>query len=305
MRKKILALALALLLILLAACGGSASAGGSMMSTEASAPEMSMPEAENMADASGGVSGTEAVTPSGGNVSADKIIYSADAGIETKEYDKTLEDVYALIEKYGGFLESSSVGGTSYYDRGGRRADFTIRVPSESFSEITGTLSELGNVTYCRSYSENVTTTYIDTEARLESYRIQEERLLAMLEKAEKLEDMLTIEAHLADVRYNIETYTTQLQYLDSQISYSTLNLSVEEVVTYTPDESVTQSFGSRMKAAFTGSIDGLVDMVQSLILFLLRSWYVIAILAVIIVVAVRAIRRRRRELEEKRNRSE
>ena len=302
MKKKYLSLALALMLIFsLAACGGSGSKSTAAAAPEFAAPESAMPESEFQYAADSGVSGAAGGTVSPVNTSADKIIYSADAGIETKEYDKCIDAVYALIDQYGGFLESSSIGGTSYYGRGGRSASFTIRIPSAQFAQVTGTLSDLGNVTYCRTYSQNVTTEYIDVQSRLDSYRIQEERLLAMLEKAEELEDMLTIEEHLAEVRYNIESYTTQLNYLDSQVSYSTLELSVDEVVEYSPDQSVTQSFGSRMHTAFTGGISSLVSFLQDLILFLLRSWYVLIVLAVILIVVIRRVRRELKKQEEKR----
>jgi len=312
MKKKILSLALSLILLLmLCACGGSSEEMKSSAATapadrapESSAPQMSMPEAEfeYMADSSTGISSANGAASQKNNISADKIIYSADAGIETKEYDKTIEAVYAMVEQYGGFLESSSIGGTSYGHNRGRHANFTMRIPSDKFSALTGQLSELGNVSYCNTYSENVTTEYIDVQSRLESYRIQEERLLAMLEKAELLEDMLTIEEHLAHVRYNIETYTSQMNYLDSQVSYSTIHLNVEEVVDYTPDTSVTRTFGDKMGSAFSDSLDNIVDLFQGLILMVLRSWYMLIALAVILIIVIRRVRKDIKKRNEKNN---
>lgn len=296
------ALSLALILTLLLALSG---CGASKNSTDISAPSAtSVPqyagesvwETVDMEDSGlSAVTGSDISTGSA-NVSQDKIIYSADAGIETKLYDECIDKVYELIEQYGGFLESSSVGGTSYNSHGGRYATFVARIPSDNFSELTNNLSALGNVSYCSTSSDNVTTQYIDVQSRLDSYRIQEERLLSMLEKAEILEDMLTIEAHLSEVRYNIESYTTQMNYLDSQVSYSTITLDVEEVVEFTPDMSVTQSFFSRMKTAFSGGISGLVSAVQGLILFVLYFWYLLAVVAVVVVLLVRRARKRHRE---------
>ena len=308
MKKKILSLALAIMLLaMLCACGGATEEA--MKSTTAvspmapsAAPEKApaMPEADfdYMAD-SGIASGSGSSAPAqNSTITADKIIYSAEAAIETKEYDKTIEAIGAMVNNYGGFMESSSIGGTGYGYNRGRTAYFTIRIPSDKFSALTGSLSQLGNVSYCNTYTENVTTQYIDVESRLESYRIQEERLLAMLEKAELLEDMLTIEDHLANVRYNIESYTTQLNYLDRQVSYSTVNLNVEEVVDYTPDQSVTRTFGDRMQGAFSDSLDSIVELFQGLILFLLRAWYLII---AIILIVVFLTRRARRELQKRR----
>lgn len=311
MKKKILSLALALVLIFaLTACGGAEEAARpSNKTAEATAPEssapqmmdMAMPEAEFEYSSDSGVSSTTGgSTGRAEAISAEKIIYSADAGIETKEYDKTIEAIYAMVDEYGGFLESSSISGTTRSSSRGRNADFVMRIPSERFNELTGRLSDLGNVSYCRTYSENVTTEYIDVESRLESYRIQEQRLLAMLEKATELEDMLTIEEHLADVRYHIESYTTQLNYLDSMVSYSTVTLSVEEVVDYTPDQSVTRTFGDKMGSAFSDSLDNIVDLFQGLILMLLRSWYLILAFAVVIVIVIRKVKKDLKKRNEK-----
>jgi hypothetical protein len=302
--KKTLSLALTALLILgLAACGGgsrSSAAGdyGYYESNDAVA-EMEMPAGTPAPSLANGSATPSDIAPGGEVIQADKIIYSASAGIETKDYDKTIDDVYAMIEDSGGFLESSSIGGTSYSSTRGRRAEFVLRVPSDKFAQLTESLSTLGNVTYCRTYTENVTPQYIDVEARLESYRIQEERLLAMLEKAERLEDMLTIEAHLADVRYNIETYTSQLKYLDRQVAYSTVTLSVEEVVEFSPDTSVNQSFLRRMGNAFSGSLSDVVALAQGLVLALLSGWYLIVIVVLIVLIVRRIVRHRRKKREE------
>ena len=293
-------LALILAIALLAGCGASGGATDNMASTEAASPEMSAPEAETQDTAEGGltISTGELGAPDGASIQ-DKIIYSAEARVETKDYDKAVEDVNALVAELGGYFESSSIGGASYSSRSGRWAEFVIRVPSAGFTELTERLPGLGSLVYCRSYSQNVTTEYIDVESRLESYRIQEERLLAMLEQATELEDMLVIEDHLADVRYNIESYTSRLNYLESQVSYSTITLSVEEVVEYSPDQSETQGFAARMKTAFSGGISGLVNLVQDFILFLLYSWYLIVIAAVVVVIVVRRIRKRRAEKKD------
>jgi len=304
--KRFLSFALiALLLLGLTACGGGSSSaaksdGYYYSASENGVAEMEMPAATAVPSVAGGAAtGSDIAELNGDVVQVDKIIYSADAGIETKNYDQTVEDVYAMVESSGGFLESSSIGGTSYSSTRGRRAEFVLRVPSSQFTALTESLSELGNVTYCRTYMENVTTQYIDVQARLDSYRIQEERLLVMLEKAERLEDMLTIEAHLADVRYNIETYTSQLKYLDRQVAYSTVTLSVEEVLEYTPDTSVHRSFLQRMGSAFSGSLSDIVLLAQGLVLGLLSGWYLIVLVILIVLIVRRVIRHRRKKKDE------
>ena len=86
----------------------------------------------------------------------EKIIYSADATVETTEFDKTLEELAALIKEYGGWVQSSSINGANYYSisRGSsynRSADYTIRIPSDKFQTVRGSLSTLRKRTSAHS----------------------------------------------------------------------------------------------------------------------------------------------------------
>lgn len=293
MKKKTLALALAMLLILLAACGGSALSADTPKDMDMIASEewATAPEYEGSV---GGVTGESVSQPAPQSMTQDKIIYSADAEIETKEYDKSIDDVYNMISDFDGFLQSSSLSGTEYNRSGARNALFTVRIPSERFNELTGSLSSLGNVAYCRTNAENVTTEYFDVQSRLESYRIQEERLLTMLESAETLEDMLTIEGYLSDIRYNIEYYTTYMTSLDNEISYSTITLRINEVIEYSPDLPLTKTFGQELSEALSGGITALVELVQGLILIVAYSWYLFLIVGIIIFLVIRRSRKQR-----------
>jgi predicted site-specific integrase-resolvase len=63
---------------------------------------------------------------------------------------------------------------------------------------MTEEISSLGNLTYGNMQAQNITSQFIDTQSRLNAYRIEESRLLSMLEKAETVADMITIETRLS-----------------------------------------------------------------------------------------------------------
>ncbi len=222
----------------------------------------------------------------------DKIIYNADTVIETKDYDTTIAGINGLVSTHNGFVESSSVNGVGYNSGGTRYADITIRVPSSSFTEITQNLSNFGNVIHLYTHAQNVTAEYIDIESRLNSYRTQEERLLSMLSSAENLEEMLILESHLVDVRYNIEYYTTNLNRLKNDVDYSTITISVHEVIEYSPENTPNSTFLDEMSEALKDSIDGIIYFAQGLILFVLSSWFGILIIAIIFIVVYKKIKK-------------
>ena len=234
-----------------------------MAPAEAPAAPMPMPEA-----AAGGIANTASTAAraeSKGQMQTEKIIYSAYAEVETTEYEKTVQSVSEMVERFGGFIESSSVSGANYYrtSRGLkslRSASFALRIPCEHFEELTNSLSELGNVPYCNTSSENVTAAYYDVEARKTAYEAQEKRLLEMLEIAESVEDLLAIQQQLSNVQYEIDSLQSRLTNYDRQVSYSTVNLTVSEVEEYTETPVITLTYGEKLAQRFKSSCENVGD---------------------------------------------
>ena len=299
--KKRIALLLALLMALSLCACGSSSKNQMASSTESAAYDSSpMEPAPNASRASGFAamdstasageygeydSGTE-----GGDVpdeNPEKIIYSADATVETTDFDKTLEELSALIKEYGGWVQSSSINGANYYSisRGSsynRSADYTIRIPSDKFQTVMGSLSTLGNVPYSYTYTENVSAQYYDVQSRLTAYKTQETRLLEMMEKAQTVEDTITIEEKLTELQYKIDSLQSSLNNWDRQVNYSTISLNVQEVGEYTEQQAVTISYGQRLLNAFTDSLKGVGRFFKNLLVFLVSALPTLVILAVL-----------------------
>lgn len=232
---------------------------------------------------------------------SEKIIYSADATLETTEFDAALEKIQALVKELGGFMESTSVSGNNYSsiargNTGGRYASFTIRVPSDKFSALTGSLSDIGNVPDCSTYMQNVTMEYYDVQSRLEAYKTQETRLLEMLAVAKSVEDMLAIQQQLTEVQYEIDSLTGQLRYYDHQVNYSTVTLYVTEVREYTPEPTITLTYWQRMTRGFSESLKGVGKFFQDLFLWFVTSlpWLVplAAVIAGVIVLIRRGVKK-------------
>ena len=307
--KKLCALTLAVLMLFsLCACGSSA-ARGQNSSYAVAAPkedyatydsadydlEMEAPMAAEEA-AYGGFSANAtaapaeagsapSAAPSAGDIAVEKIIYSANATVETTAFDETIEKLDALIASYGGFVESSSISGNNYYSssRGyssTRSADYRIRIPSRDFATLMNSLSTLGNVPYSNTYTENITSQYYDVQARLNAYRTQEQSLLE-------------IQDYLTDVRYHIESLQSSLTNWDRQVSYSTISLTIAEVQEYTPEARL--SFGQRLVSAFSRGLKGIGEFFSNLLLWLLEALPALVVLAVVVFLIVLLVRRIRR----------
>ena len=202
------------------------------------------------------------------SVTEQKIIKTVDVTAETEDMDTLLASIAEKVAELGGYMERQEVyNGSAYSSRRNRNADMTIRIPVEKLNGFMDQVAGLSNVVNKTESIDDVTLTYVATESRVKALETEEERLLELLAKAESMSDLLEIESRLTEVRYELESYTTQLLVLQNKVSYSTVNLYVSEVVEYTPvaEETVWQ----RISGGFVDSLEGIWNGVVEIFVFL------------------------------------
>lgn len=314
-RNRLLALLLAALMVAaaLTACGASSKASYDSAATTESiqngavAGDMSMDmgTTESAPEESGATTGdtgdtVDAAQPDT-DLSEQKIIYSADVTVETLEFDQALEAIDAMVADLGGFTESANVSGNSSYDSDGtvritdRRAYYTLRVPADRFQEALDRTGSIGNVISNTQDAQNVTSQFTDQEARKTSLETQEQRLLELLSQSADVDTLVTLEARLSEVRYEIESIERNLRNMQNQVDYSTITLSLYEVAVYTPTASVQRTFGQRVADAFSGGWRNFVRTMQELFITMLYSLPALILLVVIVVVVIVVVRRVRK----------
>lgn len=171
-----------------------------------------------------------AFTPRGERASASalqtiqrKVITTASVSIEVEVVESAIDDVRAIAEGSGGFVEHlSSSGGPER-----QRANLTIRVPQAQFAAALDRIEELGEVLSRNIGSEDVSAQFIDLEARLRSSLKEEESLLNLLERAGVVSEVLAIERELFRVRADIERFQGQLNFLERRVDLATISVSL------------------------------------------------------------------------------
>lgn len=227
-----------------------------------------------------------------------KIIYRADMSMEATDFDTAREGVLAAVEATGSWMEYSHLSGTAE-DRD-RYANYTVRVPVDNYRAFLEQVGQAGSVLSLNESAENVTSTYIDMEARISSLENQRDRLNELAAEAQTTTDLLEIENRLSDVQYQLESYTQQLRNLDGQVTYSTVDISLREVATLTPTG---VTFPERLADAFAGGWNGFVVFVQGIVLTLVYLWPLLLIVAILLVVLIPVMRRRKAARAERRAR--
>lgn len=264
--KKMTCLFLALTLLLgLTACGG-ANKSESMVYMESAAAAPMEGAANDVALKASG-SAASASVPQGR-----KWIITVDMSVETDDLEVLQEALTQKIEGMDGYIEDQSIyNGSAYANRRYRNANLTVRIPADRINSFTEEVSEVSNVVSNNLRREDVTLTYVATESKVTALKTEETRLLELLAQAETMSDLLEIEARLSDVRYELESYTTQLRTLDNQIDYATVYLFIEEVQEYTPVEE--PSLWERITEGFADSLEGVGESLQDLLVFVIAAF--------------------------------
>lgn len=238
--------------------------------------------------------------PSANPVREEKLVYTASVTLESEDFEAASDALHQKIASLGGIIVSENAYNLNKKGYGGRSMDMTVRIPQENYETFLAGLSDICNVAAVNRYVENLTERYYDNENRLKSYRIQEERLFAMLEKAESVTEMLEIESRLCDVQYQIEALTNTQRTIDNDVRYSTFNLTLTEVKKFTTPEP--ETFGDKFKEAVGGSVESFGVFSENLLFFfiyVLPYLLCVAVVAVIVVVLVKVANKKKRKKEK------
>ncbi len=224
--------------------------------------------------------------------SSRKLIRTKSVTVETKNLDKSLEKVNTAIDTFGAYVEHSTLDSPSYvseYDDK-RTYTMTIRVPEDKLDAFMNQLDSTGTVTSATESTEDVTLQYTDIEAHKKALQTEYDRVMELIGKAETMDQILALESKLSDLRYQIDSYESQLKVMDNQITYSTVSLTLKEVE-YEKDADT--SYGTRIVNAFKDGIhdvkSGLADFSVWLVL-VFPSLVVLGIVIAILVAIGRAI---------------
>lgn len=233
-----------------------------------------------------------------------KIIITVDLGLETTEFDLGTEQIEAIAESLGGYVQDSYVEGANMHEKyHNRSANYTVRVPTGQLGDFLDQMGAQYNVLYRQRSTNDISAQYFDTEARLQSLRIQEERLIALLKESADLEYLLQVERELANVLYQIESITSSLKRMDDSVDLATITIRLQEVSAYddTQVRPAPLTFRERASATLKDSWTAFLNFCQNLLLIcvaLLPFLPLFAVIGLLIWLVVR-IRRKRRAKQQ------
>lgn len=225
-----------------------------------------------------------------------KLIKNVDMTVETKEFDALITTLQNRVSELGGYIENMETYNGSAYSghRSNRNASLTIRIPQEKLDGFLYEVEEGCNVIRRSENVKDVTLTYVDLQSHKAVLLAEQERLLELIDEANYIEEIISIEQRLSDVRYQIESMESQLRTFDNQINFSTVSMYVEEVAELTPVEE--KSALGRIADGFMKNVNDVAVGVKEFAIWFVISipYFVVwAIFIVIIVVIFKLIIRK------------
>jgi len=155
-----------------------------------------------------------------------KIVKTGYLTLEVDDVPEAMNGVAVVARELGGYVVSSNKHG----DEGETFGRVTFRVPAERFDEAFARLRQLAvDVPYESTDSRDVTEEYTDLEAQLRNLEATEVQYLALLSKAETVEDILAVQRELSNVRGEIERIKGRMQYLERTSDMSLIEVNLQE----------------------------------------------------------------------------
>jgi len=231
-----------------------------------------------------------------------KIIRNAALTVEVTSPGDTEHKIVSIAESHQGFVVTSEATQRASEDRTKPEMTVTlsVRVPAAQFNQVMDEIRAVGaRVIQEKVTGQDVTEEFMDLEARIKNQKALELQFLEIMKRAGKVDDALSVQRELAEVRTEIEKLEGRRRFLENQSSLSTINVTLQP-----PTQIVNATgFSYSVRSAFS---DG-VDVAADIVLFLIRA--IIALLPVMVLIVLplallvklglRVVRRRRPAVAE------
>lgn len=162
------------------------------------------------------------------------------------------------------------------------RARMVLRVPSADFAEAMESLEGVAGLISTRTNVDDVTTEVIDTDIRVELQRRSIDRIQLLLDRAESIRDIVSIESQLSRRQADLGSLEQQQAYLADQTSMATITVSLERTPVKPKQEKVEEE-----KGFFAGLDAGWTELKEVTVTGLTASGAVLPFALVLLLLAI------------------
>jgi hypothetical protein len=220
-------------------------------------------------DVSSGKDGLQRVPSSAGAVGGAATVARSDARVvktgeirlrvDEGKVATTVSRVQSIVTSLQGFVADSRSQEAAEHPS----AELTVRVPVARYEQLVDRVRGLGAKVVSQTASgKDVTATYADTQAQVQSLKAARERYLAILARAKTIGETLTVQQRVDEVQGQIDRLEGQRRVLADQSDYGTLTIGVSEE----GDDVELQSEPSGWSKAWDDATDGFTGGLQGIL---------------------------------------
>lgn len=217
-----------------------------------------------------------------------KLIRTVNLSVETSDFASFTSNLEKQVQALGGYIENSNISGSGDPDST-RYADYTFRIPKPQVDAFLTFTEGEGNVTSKNESMQDITLQYHDTEARKKALQEEYDRLLELMAQAESVDAVISIEQRLSDLRYQLDSFSSDLRLYDNQVEYSTVYVSVYEKSVLSPTTDT--SFWGRVTAGLENNVEALLKSLVNFAIWFISSLPMIILWVILCVAVVRITR--------------
>ena len=185
-----------------------------------------------------------------------KLVKRANIRIRVENPEAADDFISTLMVKYNAYSTSTNIEENSRY--------YSLRVPSQYYNIFLSDINSMGRLLNRNESTEDVTLRYYDLEGRLATKKELLRTFQSYLGKASSIEEILAVEARIAELQYDIDGTGIQFRNLADKIDYTTIDLTVLGPVALTQFKGIT--FSERVKQLLS-SFGGFLSTIAVIII--------------------------------------
>lgn len=202
--------------------------------------------------------------------------------IPDSNMEQALAQARAIATRGGGFVSASNTHIERQNDQDRMVADLTLQVRSDAADSALSDLRALGKVTSETSGSQDVTDEYVDLDSNLRNLQASESAILKLLDRANQIQDIISLERELSNVRGQIERIQGRKKYLERRTDMATITLSfrLPPVQASQPLSGAAWDPFAVAQRGWLASLTLLRGVAEAVIVAIAFSWWLVPIVA-------------------------
>ena len=218
---------------------------------------------------------------------------SVDLTVNKGHVDASLSKLSSLATADGGFVLSTQANATSRGSGSFSSGIIVLQVPQRTFAQLVTQVQQVGHATSILTTSNDVTSQYVDLQARIHSLEASRQQYLTIMTRATTIGGILAVQSQLDSLQSQIEQYQGQLNVLSHETTFATLTVLLAQKGQPTP----VTPHRSGLAKAWHDAVSGFVAGFEWLVRLSGPVLFAVLLLSVLLAGAKlvwRALRRRR-----------